>query len=205
MNDDGTVFILDDDEAVRDSLIALFEAEGLAAESFATADDFLAAFEPPRPGCLVLDVQMPDITGVELLERMAGQGIAVATIIITGHGDVPLAVKAMKAGALDFIEKPFAEDIILESVRKALAHGAEAQRDSAAAAQAQDLIGRLTPRERDVLQQLVIGHANKVIAHHLGISPRTVEIHRARVMEKTKAHSLSQLVRLALAAGVEAP
>ena len=106
MNDDGTVFILDDDEAVRDSLIALFEAEGLAAESFATADDFLAAFEPPRPGCLVLDVQMPDITGVELLERMAGQGIAVATIIITGHGDVPLAVKAMKAGALDFIETP---------------------------------------------------------------------------------------------------
>ena len=205
MADEGTVFVLDDDEAVRDSLTALFEAQGLAVETYAGANDFLAAFDPPRPGCLVLDVLMPDITGVELLERMANQGISVPTIIITGHGNVPLAVKTMKAGALDFIEKPFAEDVILESVRKALARGAQTQRDAAAAAEAQDLIGRLTPREHEVLEQIVIGHANKVIAHELGISPRTVEIHRARVMQKTKAASLSALVRLALAAGIEPP
>jgi two-component system response regulator FixJ len=205
MADEGTIFILDDDAAVRDSLMALFEAQGLAVETYGAADDFLAAFDPPRPGCLVLDVLMPDVTGVELLERMAAKGISVPTIIITGHGDVPLAVTAMKAGALDFIEKPFAEDTILESVRKALAHGVQAQKVSAVAAEAKDLIGRLTPREHDVLEQIVIGRANKVIAHELGISPRTVEIHRARVMEKTKARSLSALARLALAAGIEPP
>ena len=200
--DDQTVFVLDDDEAVRDSLRALLESGGFVVETFGFGTDFLDRLEPEGGGCLVLDVRMPGLSGLEVQEELAKRGIAIPVIIITGHGDVPIAVKALKSGAVDFIEKPFADDIILESVRLALEQGLQNKNDVSAAMEIKARLARLTPRERDVLGQLVIGNPNKIIAHELGISPRTVEIHRARVLEKMSARSLSHLVRLAITAGV---
>jgi two-component system response regulator FixJ len=197
-----TVFIVDDDDAVRDSLGALVESAGLTAESFASGMQFLDAIGPERAGCVLLDVQMPDLGGLEIQERLAANQPALRVIIITGHGDVPLAVKAMKAGAVDFIEKPFDDGVLLDCVQRALAESQRGQVGEAAAAGIEGL-GQLTPRERDVLHQLIVGNPNKVIAYELGISPRTVEVHRARVMEKMQAKSLSHLVRMALAAGVD--
>ena len=200
--DDQTVFVLDDDEAVRDSLGALLESAGFVVEIFGSGTDFLDRLEPEGGGCLVLDVRMPGLSGLEVQEELAKKGVAIPVIIITGHGDVPIAVKALKSGAVDFIEKPFADDIILESVRRALEQGLQNKQDISAAMEIKARLVRLTPRERDVLGQLVIGNPNKIIAHELGISPRTVEIHRARVLEKMSARSLSHLVRLAITAGV---
>ena len=200
--DDQTVFVLDDDEAVRDSLGALLESAGFVVETFGSGADFLDRLAPEGGGCLVLDVRMPGLSGLEVQEELAKKGIAIPVIIITGHGDVPIAVKALKSGAVDFIEKPFADDIILESVRHALEQDQQIKQDLSAAMEIKARFERLTPRERDVLGQLVIGNPNKIIAHELGISPRTVEIHRARVLEKMSARSLSHLVRLAIAAGV---
>jgi two-component system response regulator FixJ len=197
-----TVFIVDDDDAVRDSLGALVESAGLTAEPFASGIQFLDALGPERTGCVLLDVQMPDLGGLEIQERLAASQPALHVIIITGHGDVPLAVKAMKAGAVDFIEKPFDDGVLLDCVQRALAESQRGQAGEAAAAGLEGL-GQLTPRERDVLHQLIVGNPNKVIAYELGISPRTVEVHRARVMEKMQAKSLSHLVRMALAAGVD--
>jgi two-component system response regulator FixJ len=197
-----TVFIVDDDDAVRDSLGALVESAGLTAESFASGTRFLDAIGPDRIGCVLLDVQMPDLGGLEIQERLAASQSGLRVIIITGHGDVPLAVRAMKAGAVDFIEKPFDDGVLLDCVQRALAESQRGQAGEAAAAGLEGL-GQLTPRERDVLHQLIVGNPNKVIAYELGISPRTVEVHRARVMEKMQAKSLSHLVRMALAAGVD--
>jgi two-component system response regulator FixJ len=197
-----TVFIVDDDDAVRDSLGALLESAGLTAESFASGTRFLDALGPDRIGCVLLDVQMPDLGGLEIQERLAASQSGLRVIIITGHGDVPLAVRAMKAGAVDFIEKPFDDGVLLDCVQRALAESQRGQAGEAAAAGLEGL-GQLTPRERDVLHQLIVGNPNKVIAYELGISPRTVEVHRARVMEKMQAKSLSHLVRMALAAGVD--
>ncbi len=203
MATEPTVFVVDDDEAVRDSLMALLDAVGLKAESHGSARDFLAAYDSSRPGCLVLDVRMPDMSGLELQKELAASRIRIPVIIITGHGDVPMAVEAMKAGAVDFIEKPFRKDTLLDSIHRALAHCAPAPRGEVASAEVAARIAQLTPRERDVLEGLVIGRPNKVIAFGLGISPRTVEIHRARVMAKMQARSLSHLVRMALAAGID--
>ena len=198
-----TVFIVDDDEAVRDSLQVLLETEGYRTETFASALAFLETDPATRRGCLLADVRMPDMTGLELQQRLGERGVALPVVIVTGHGDVPMAVKAMKAGAVDFIEKPFADTAILDAVRRAMAAlgRAEGDRDLAAAATAR--LATLTARERQVLERLVIGQPNKIIAFELDISPRTVEIHRARVMEKMEAQSLSHLVRLALAAKIE--
>ena len=197
-----TVFVLDDDEAVRDSLGALLESDGFEVATFGSGAEFLDRFDPVRGGCLVLDVRMPGLSGLEIQEKLSEKRIAMPVIIITGHGDVPVAVQAMRAGAVDFIEKPFADDVILESVRLALEQGQQIKQDMASATEIESRLARLTPRERDVLEQLVIGNPNKIIAHELGISPRTVEIHRARVIEKMEARSLSHLVRLAIAVGV---
>ena len=197
-----TVFIVDDDEAVRDSLGALIESAGLAAESFASGTAFLEGVPPGQSGCVLLDVQMPDLGGLEIQERLAASHASLRVIIVTGHGDVPLAVKAMKQGAFDFIEKPFDDDVLLDCVRRALAETGRNQ-NSDGAAGGLDRFGQLTPRERDVLHQLLIGNPNKVIAYELGISPRTVEVHRARVMEKMQARNLSHLVRMAMAAGLD--
>jgi two-component system response regulator FixJ len=201
-NGTPTVFIVDDDEAVRDSLGALVESAGLTAEPYESGTAFLAAVGPERIGCVLLDVQMPGLGGLEIQQRLATGHAALRVIVVTGHGDVPLAVKAMKAGAFDFIEKPFDDEGLLDCIRRALA-ATERGRSNETASAGLDGLGQLTPRERDVLHQLIVGNPNKVIAYELGISPRTVEVHRARVMEKMQARNLSHLVRMALAAGLD--
>ncbi len=202
MVDKPTIFVVDDDDAVRDSLTALIEAAGFAAQAYPSAEAFLDAGQPERGACLVTDVRMPGMSGLALHEQLAARGAGLAVIVMTGHGDVAMAVRAMKAGAVDFLEKPFAPEALIESVRRALALGRARQDAGTQSAEARARILRLTPREREVLQHLVAGRPNKVIAHQMRISPRTVEIHRAKVMDKMEARSLSELVRLALAGGV---
>jgi two-component system response regulator FixJ len=216
---DLTVFILDDDDAIRDSLEVLLDCAGFQVESFSTPLGFLESGAPSRPGCLLVDVRMPQMSGLDVQERLTRGGHAMPVVVMTGHGDVPLAVRAMKAGAVDFVEKPFEEEALLAAVRSALARAAESRAADAAppaAVQEQQApppavsappevlarLSALTPRELDVLRWLVAGKSNKVIAFELSISPRTVEIHRARVMEKMQADSLPTLVRMAIAAGV---
>jgi two-component system response regulator FixJ len=191
------VFIVDDDEAVRDSLDLLLESAGHAVQAFEAAADALAACRSRLPACIVTDVRMPEMDGLEFQEKLSEAGIRVPVIVMTGHADVPLAVRAMKAGAVDFIEKPFSDDAILASIDTAMARSARMV-DPALMAR----IESLTPREREVLELLIVGHPNKVIAHRLDISPRTVEIHRAHVMEKMQAKSLPELVRITMQAGV---
>ncbi|MFL7905272.1 response regulator transcription factor [Azospirillum argentinense] len=211
---DMTVFVLDDDEAVRDSVVILLECEGFRVESFASPLAFLESDAPSRPGCLLVDVRMPQMSGLDVQERLVQEGRGLPVIVMTGHADVPLAVRAMKAGAIDFVEKPFDEQALIGSVKAALARAVPPTAPQAAQAPAPapaapavspevlERLSSLTPRERDVLQWLVEGKSNKVIAFELSISPRTVEIHRARVMEKMRADSLPSLVRMALAAGI---
>jgi two-component system response regulator FixJ len=196
------VFIVDDDEAVRDSLEALLAAKGHSVEPYASADAFLAAYRPEFQGCALVDLRMPGIDGLGLIEHLKARGARLPIVVVTGHGDVPLAVRAMKAGAIDFIEKPYNNQTILDAVRQALARSGTAATNDAEAVKAAALVAQLTPREHDVLQNLVIGRPNKIIAYVLKISPRTVEIHRANLMKKMQAGSLSHLVRLALAAGI---
>ena len=197
------VFVVDDDEAVRDSLRMLLESDGLAVEVFASGTEFLEANLSRRDGCVVLDVRLPDMNGLDLQHKLASLRIALPVILITGHGDIPMAVAAMKAGAVDFIEKPFPDGVLLDSVRRALGAASPAASKAPPDTESESRIARLSPREREVLEHLTIGRPNKLIAVELGISPRTVEIHRARVMEKTGAKSLSHLVRMALAAGID--
>jgi two-component system, LuxR family, response regulator FixJ len=201
---EGIIFVVDDDEAVRDSLALLLEAAGLEVESFANAADVLTRCQITRPACVITDVRMPGMDGLELQQKLSELHVDVPVIVITGHGDVPLAVQAMKGGALDFIEKPFSDETILASI-DAAAHTGRVKKTAAISDAISKRMTRLTPREFEVFQQLILGHPNKVIAHHLSISARTVEIHRARVMEKMQARSLPELVRIAIQAGVEMP
>jgi len=203
MPSERAIFVVDDDEAVRDSLDALLQSSGHATCLFATATEFLDVAGDAEPGCLLLDVRLPDADGLDVLQRLVGAGFRAPVIIITGHGDVPMAVRAMRNGATDFIEKPFDPDALLDAVGRALETRQQLGRTSAQASEAMARFERLTPRETDVMRHLVIGQPNKIIAHELGVSPRTVEVHRARVMEKTGAESLSHLVRMAIAAGIE--
>lgn len=200
MRSDVTVFVVDDDEAVRESVTAIFRAEGLTVETYGSATAFLQAYHPSRRGCLLVDVRMPEMTGLELYERLARQSAKLPVVVMTGYGDVPTAVRAMKAGALDFIEKPMAPQQLMETIRRALETERESAEDEEYAALVAARLERLTPRERDVLTHLVAGESNKAIARELGISPRTVEIHRARVMEKMQAENLSRLIRMTLSA-----
>jgi two-component system response regulator FixJ len=197
---DRLVFIVDDDEAVRDSLELLLEAAGHSVQAFEAAADALDACRARPPACIVTDVRMPEMDGLEFQEQLTVAGIQVPVIVMTGHADVPLAVRAMKAGAVDFIEKPFGDEVILASIE-----GALKRKPRVTDATLLERLESLTPREREVLELLVVGHPNKVIAHRLDISPRTVEIHRAHVMEKMKARSLPELVRTAMQAGVAPP
>jgi two-component system response regulator FixJ len=197
-----TVHVIDDDEALRESLVFLLRTAGLAVTSHASATEFLAGLGGADLGCIVSDVRMPGLSGIDLLRRLKELKIGVPVIVVTGHGDVPLAVEAMKFGAVDFLEKPFDDEVLLASVRAALTwHAGEAKRQSERA-EIEGRLAALSPRERDVLGGLVAGHANKQIAFDLGISPRTVEIYRANLMDKMKAASLSDLVRMALIAGM---
>jgi two-component system, LuxR family, response regulator FixJ len=197
-----TIILVDDDEAVRDSLQGLLEAQGYAVITHASAEAFLAADQPRPAACALVDLRMPGMGGLALLEHLARGNAQLPVVVVTGHGDVPLAVKAMKAGAVDFIEKPYSREAILDVVRAALDRGRKGEPDGAAVAETITRIATLTPRERDVLEELVVGRPNKIIAHQLQISPRTVEIHRANLMKKMQADSLSHLIRMALAAGV---
>ena len=202
---DPCVYIVDDDEAVRDSLSVLLESKGYVVRSFGSALEFLAAAPSLPIGRLIADIRMPEMDGLELQERLRARALDFPMIVITGHADVPLAVRAMKAGAVDFIEKPFASETLLDSLDAALSRlDTPRERDPATVAAAARL-ALLSPREREVLQGLLAGLPNKSIAYGLGISPRTVEIHRARVMDKMGARSLSELIRLALAAGMPLP
>ena len=202
---DRLIYVVDDDEAVRDSLSALLEARGYIVRSFASATEFLAAAPTLRPGCLIADIRMPEMDGLELQQRLIERALRFPLIVITGHGDVPLAVRAMKAGAIDFIEKPFAAETILDSAEAALARLGEPSDPIPLAATAATRLALLSPREREVLLGLLAGLPNKSIAYDLAISPRTVEIHRARVMDKMGARSLSELIRMSLAAGLQPP
>lgn len=203
MSDSSTIYVVDDHEAVRDSLGALLHSAGLPVELYSCATDFLKALNPSRHGCVLLDLRLPDMSGIEVLHNISKLGAKLSTIIISGYGDIPLAVRAMKAGAVDFIEKPCTDDVILDCVNRALEIAERARVEEATSEELGDRLTLLTPREREVLDALVSGLPNKMIAHQLGISPRTVEIHRARVMAKMEAKSLSHLVRMALAVGIE--
>ena len=203
MATEKTVHVIDDDDALRDSLEFMLDAAGLTARSWESAIAFLGALPELMPGCIVTDVRMPDMTGLELVQRLKALGRADPIIVITGHADVPLAVEAMKAGVLDFIEKPFDNQRLLAAVRAALARGpgdTGAPQDDEALRDISERLGSLSTRERQVLDGLVAGHANKVIAYDLDISPRTVEVYRANVMTKMRARSLSELIRLVIAA-----
>jgi len=199
------VIIVDDDPHVRDSLKALLEAEGYRVRDFGEPGSVLADASLEEAACIIADIRMPGMDGLSLQEELVKRDTGLPVIFITGHGDVPLAVRAMKAGAIDFVEKPFESETLLASVEKAVAMRAQRQDEAAIANSARECTDRLTPREREVLGHLVAGCPNKVIAHKMSISPRTVEIHRAHIMDKMAAKSLSELVRVALAAGVAPP
>lgn len=199
------VYIVDDDDAIRQSLAAVLAAHPFAVSSFASAEAFLAAVGSLPAGVLIADLRMPGMTGLDLLHRLNEQGLQFPTVVVTGHGEIPLAVRAMKEGAIDFIEKPYAIEAVLSGIEAGLARLAEPRaRDPSGDAGAAEAAGRLallTGRERQVLDGLVAGLPNKSIAYDLAISARTVEVHRAHIMQKLRARSLSEVIRLALAAG----
>jgi two-component system response regulator FixJ len=203
MADGPRVHIVDDDEAIRDSVAAILRGAGFASASYPSAYDFLASPSSLEPGCALIDVRMPQMDGLALLQELRARRSLLSVIIMTGFADVPLAVKAMKAGAVDFVEKPSSREVLVAAVQRALAVAKAESTGSVEKTAAQARLDRLTERERDVLELLVAGDTNKVVAHKLGISPRTVEIHRGRLMEKAQVKSLAELVRVALAAGVD--
>jgi FixJ family two-component response regulator len=196
-----TVFVVDDDEGVRNSLRFLLKSVGLTAITLPSALEFLKTYDPEQPGCLVLDVRMPGMSGLELQQQLNVRGAMIPVIFITGHGDIPMAVEAMQHGAFDFLQKPFRDQDLIDRIQRALATDhknrlALKERDSI-----RTRLDSLTPREREVLDLMMRGKPNKVMAAELGLSQRTVEIHRARVMEKTEASSLAQLVRMVMDSG----
>ena len=198
---DELVHVIDDDPAVRDSLAFLLETANLSPRTYDSAVAFLEALPEVTSGCVVTDVRMPEMTGIELVRRLKGQGFRLPIVMITGHADVPLAIQAMKAGVVDFIEKPFDDEVLLTAVRSALASAEDVSQREIERTELQQRFATLSKREREVLQGLVAGKPNKTIAFDLGISPRTVEIYRANVMTKMRAVSLSELVRMTLIAG----
>jgi two-component system, LuxR family, response regulator FixJ len=197
------IYVVDDDDGVRESLSLLLQAHGYTVRTFALAREFLDAAPTLRPGCLIADIRMPEMDGLELQRQLTERAFNFPLIVITGHGDVALAVRAMKVGAIDFIEKPFAAEAMVASVDAGLTRLAVSGDEDPLAVAALARLTLLTPREREVLQGLLAGLPNKSIAYDLAISPRTVEIHRARVMDKMGARSLSELIRMSLAAGLQ--
>ena len=193
---EAMVHVVDDEAAIRESLAMLLRSVGLHSRAYAGAQDFLAAWQPSALECLVCDVRMPGMSGLELQEALKARNAHLPVVLITGHGDVGMAVRAMKAGASDFIEKPFNDQVLLDAVNRALARARDGQ--GGGRAEVEGRIESLTPREREVMLLVAEGRPNKVVATRLGLSTRTVEVHRAKVMEKLQARSLAELVRMAI-------
>jgi FixJ family two-component response regulator len=199
---EAIVFVVDDDAAVREALGSLIRAAGLAVQTFASALEFLAGPRPDAPSCLVLDVRLPGLSGLDLQKRMADVDIAIPIVFITGHGDVPTSVRAMKAGAVEFLTKPFIDQDLLDAVQQAIERDRAARRTQAELAELQGRYESLTPREREVLERVVAGLLNKQVASELGTSEVTVKVHRGRVMQKMQADSLADLVRMGERLGI---
>ena len=198
--EDALIYVVDDDEALRRSLVFLLESMGWRVEAYTSAEAFLAGYRPGLPGCLVLDIRMPSMSGLELQHVLKTRGITLPVIFITGHGDVSLAVQAMKQGASDFIEKPFKDQALLDAVGQAVRQGRETLAEEQQRDEAQATLARLSPRERDVARLVARGLPNKLVARELDISEKTVHIHRQHVMEKTGVGSAAELARLMLRA-----
>ena len=194
----ATVFVVDDDEAIRNSLRLLLKSVGLESRTLPSAREFLDTYRPSQPGCLVLDVRMPGMSGLELQEQLNLRGATIPVIFITGHGDIPMAVEAMQQGAFDFLQKPFRDQDLIDRIQRALTKDVQTRTALKEHERIRQRLTSLTPREREVLALMTQGKPNKVMAHELGVSQRTVEIHRARVMEKSGASSLAQLVRMVM-------
>lgn len=194
----STVYIVDDDEAVRGSLRLLLKSVGLPAMGMPSARQFLDAYDPQQPGCLILDVRMPGMSGIELQQQLNMRGAVIPVIFITGHGDIPMAVEAMRQGAFDFLQKPFRDQDLIDRVQRALVKDKSDRAELGHRSRTRERLETLTPREQEVLRLVTSGKPNKVMAGDLGVSQRTVEIHRARVMEKMGANSLAQLVRMVM-------
>jgi len=201
LNAQVTVFVVDDDRAVRESLALLVQSVGLEVETFAGAGEFLDAYRPDRRGCLITDIRMPGMSGLELQERLTEDGYHIPVIVLTGFGDVPAAVRALKGGAVDFVEKPFNPQALLDLVQQALVRDTELREQAAREADLAERMALLTPREREIMALVVAGKANKVIAIDLSISERTVELHRGRIMKKMQARSVAELMRIVLPPG----
>ncbi len=204
MSENGLIHVIDDDDAVRESIDFLLGAADLSVRTYASATEYLNTGPGPGPACVLTDVRMPEMSGLDLLKKLKADGSVTPVIVMTGHGDIPLAVEAMKFGAFDFIEKPFDDERLISAVTAALRIGTELENKSREQSEIRELIDTLTPRERDVMNGLVQGKPNKIIAYDLGISPRTVEVYRANVMHKLKAGSLSDVVKMALGLGPDA-
>ncbi len=196
MSEKATVFVVDDDSAVRESLRWLIESVGLKVRTFGTAREFLDTYDPNQPGCLVLDIRMPGMSGLELQDRLAEKNIHLPVIIITGYGDVPVAVRAMKNGAIDFIEKPFSDQVLLERIQLAIEQDSAYRRITERRQDIENRLSVLTPREREVMYLVVEGKPSREIAKELGLSTRTVEVHRTHLMDKTKVRSVAELARM---------
>jgi FixJ family two-component response regulator len=205
MSDDAWVFVIDDDPAVRRALVRLLRSTGLRAESFACAAEFLDYPRPDAPGCLVLDVQMPELGGLELQQSLRDGHVSLPIVFITGYGDIPMSVRAIKSGAVDFLPKPFDDETLLRAVRQALAQDARERRARSEVNDVRQRVDSLTPREREVLAHVVDGRLNKQIARRLKITEKTIKVHRGQVMRKMQAGSLAELVRLAERVGIQGP
>ena len=202
MSEPKRVYLVDDDEAIRRSASFMLRASGYAVTTFGTGVEFLGAVEGLEPGCILLDVRMPEMSGLEVQQALREKGVAYPVVVMTGHGDVTVAVQAMKGGAIDFIEKPFDKGMLMEAMTDGFAQLGQANTNLSRREEAQARLRVLTPRELEVLEGLVRGHPNKTIAYDLSISPRTVEVHRANLMQKLNVASLSEALRVAFAAGI---
>ena len=198
MKKNPLVIVVDDDSGVRNAMRILLKTVGLDSIQFGSAQEFLAAYQPAQPGCLVLDIRMPGMSGLELQQQLNLRGAVIPVIFMTGHGDIPMAVEAMQHGAFDFLQKPFRDQDLLDRIQRAIVKDAELRQSLGEHARIKTHLESLTPREREVLDLMTQGKQNKSIAQDLGVSPRTVEIHRARVMEKMNAQSVAELVRMML-------
>jgi two-component system response regulator FixJ len=201
MESEATVYVVDDDPGVRASLKRLLEEVNLPCEAFGTADEFLEVYHPASPGCLVLDVRMPGMSGIELHKRLVAEGVTIPVIIISGHGDIPMAAESMRRGAVDFMEKPVTPQMLLDRIQQAIRLDAETRRATAERDAVAGRVALLTPREREVVDLAMTGLANKQIAAQLGVSPQAIDAHRAKAMRKMQARSVPELVRLMITAG----